>query len=61
MTASKNAPKARDPWLYLMPQMKPWQRLKLPLVSCVDVKYHVHVPTMIAYWNKAWKNSMIQK
>lgn len=59
--ARMKEPKAREPWLYFRPQMKPWHRLKLPRVSWEEVKYHVQVATMIAYWKRAWTNSMIQK
>lgn len=38
ITASKNAPKARDPALYLKPHQMPYFKLKVPLVSWLEVK-----------------------
>jgi len=39
-------PNAREPKLYLNAHPKPLHRLKFPLVSAVEEKYHVHTPTM---------------
>lgn len=49
ITARINAPKAKDPRLYLIDHQSPLERLKLPLVSWVLVKYQVQIPTIIAY------------
>lgn len=61
MMARRKDPRAREPWLYLKAHQNPYLRLNLPLVSCDEVKYHVHTPVIKVYWKTAKMNSIIQK
>lgn len=47
--AKMKAPSIKEPILYLKDHQKPWARLKVPLASAVQVKYHVQTATMTTY------------